>query len=81
MLPLPLSPRFITLTLVTLAMLAFAVAVAFEPGSHVLRICFTLTFADLYPALGEGQLLSGALPQRWSQPWAMADPHSFRAVA
>jgi glutamate synthase domain-containing protein 2 len=40
-----------------------------------------LTFADLYPALGEGQLLSGALPQRWSQPWAMADPHSFRAVA
>jgi glutamate synthase domain-containing protein 2 len=40
-----------------------------------------VTYADIYPALGEGQLLSGAIPQRWSQPWAMAEPHSFRAVA
>ncbi len=40
-----------------------------------------LTFADLYPCLNEGQLLAGTAGQRWAQPWAMADAHSFRAVA
>ena len=40
-----------------------------------------VTFADIYPALGEGELLAGATKPRWSQPWAMADAHSFRAVA
>jgi glutamate synthase domain-containing protein 2 len=38
-----------------------------------------VTFADIYPALGKGELLAAALPPRWSQPWAMADAHSFRA--
>jgi glutamate synthase domain-containing protein 2 len=40
-----------------------------------------VTFADIYPHLDEGALLSGTVNARWSQPWAMADPHSFRAVA
>lgn len=39
------------------------------------------TFADLYPALNSGELLSGTANPRWSQFWAMADAHSFRAVA
>lgn len=38
-----------------------------------------VTFADIYPALGKGELLAAALPPRWSQPWTMADAHSFRA--
>ncbi|UYN97774.1 MAG: FMN-binding glutamate synthase family protein [Enhydrobacter sp.] len=36
------------------------------------------TFADLYPPLGAGELLSGSDKPRWTQPWAMADAHSFR---
>jgi hypothetical protein len=38
------------------------------------------TFADLYPALGEGELLAGTENPRWKGPWAMASAHSFRAV-
>jgi len=49
---LPLTPRFVTLTLATLA-------------AH----------------LDKCALLSGTVNARWNQPWAMADPHSFRAVA
>ena len=40
-----------------------------------------VTFADVYPALAKGELLAGTANPRWSQPWAMADAHSFRAVA
>jgi glutamate synthase domain-containing protein 2 len=40
-----------------------------------------VTFDDVYPALDEGALLSGTAPPRWTQPWNMADAHSFRAVA
>ena len=40
-----------------------------------------VTFADIYPHLDRGALLSGTVDARWSQPWAMADPHWFRAVA
>jgi glutamate synthase domain-containing protein 2 len=40
-----------------------------------------VTFADVYPALGNGELLAGTDDPRWNQPWAMADAHSFRAVA
>jgi hypothetical protein len=39
-----------------------------------------VTFADIYPPLDEGALLAGTVPPRWSQPWNMADAHSFRAV-
>ena len=40
-----------------------------------------VTFADLYPALGKGELLAGTATARWTQPWNMADVNSFRAVA
>jgi glutamate synthase domain-containing protein 2 len=40
-----------------------------------------VTFDDVYPALDPGALLSGTAPPRWTQPWNMADAHSFRAVA
>ena len=40
-----------------------------------------MTFAELYPGLNRGELLAGTASPRWSQPWAMADAHSFRAVA
>ena len=40
-----------------------------------------VTFADVYPALDAGALLGGTAPPRWTQPWNMADAHSFRAVA
>ena len=39
-----------------------------------------VTFADIYPSLLEGELLSGSPSPRWQQPWEMADPHSFRAT-
>jgi hypothetical protein len=39
-----------------------------------------VTFDDVYPALDEGALLAGTAPPRWTQPWNMADAHSFRAV-
>jgi glutamate synthase domain-containing protein 2 len=39
-----------------------------------------VTFDDIYPALDPGALLSGTAPPRWTQPWNMADAHSFRAV-
>jgi len=39
------------------------------------------TFADLYPALAPGELLSGTGNPRWAIPWTMAQAASFRAVA
>jgi glutamate synthase domain-containing protein 2 len=39
------------------------------------------TFADLYPALATGELLSGTGNPRWAIPWTMAQAASFRAVA
>ena len=41
----------------------------------------TVTFAEIYPAIAKGSLLTGNVPPRWSQAWALADAHSFRAVA
>lgn len=40
-----------------------------------------VTFADVYPALSEGELVAGTANPRWRQPWDMATAHSFRAVA
>jgi len=39
------------------------------------------TFADMYPSLAEGELVAGSGNPRWRQPWDLANPHSFRAVA
>ncbi len=39
------------------------------------------TFADLYPALAPGELLSGTANPRWAIPWTQAQAQSFRAVA
>ena len=39
-----------------------------------------VTFADVYPALIEGELVAGSGNPRWRQPWDMASPHSFRAT-
>jgi glutamate synthase domain-containing protein 2 len=39
------------------------------------------TFADLYPRLSPGELVRGTDNPRWAAPWAMAQAHSFRAVA
>ncbi|MBV8393984.1 MAG: FMN-binding glutamate synthase family protein, partial [Alphaproteobacteria bacterium] len=39
-----------------------------------------VTFADIYPPLLEGELLSGSSTARWALPWDMASPHSFRAT-
>ncbi len=39
------------------------------------------TFADLYPTLAPGELLSGTGNPRWAIPWNMAQASSFRAVA
>ncbi|MBS0521507.1 MAG: FMN-binding glutamate synthase family protein [Proteobacteria bacterium] len=38
------------------------------------------TFADLYPRLAKGELLTGTANPRWRRPWEMASAHSFRAV-
>ena len=40
-----------------------------------------VTFNDIYPALGDKDLINGTATPRWTQPWNMADAHSFRAVA
>ena len=40
-----------------------------------------VTFDDVYPALDNKALVNGTAPPRWTQPWNMADAHSFRAVA
>ena len=110
-LPLPFTPRFITLTLATLAALGFvpdkmqrvanfhratmhelaeltvAAGLAhpnqFRPIHISRRISASevVTFADIYPHLDKSALLGGTVNARWNQPWAMADPHSFRAVA
>lgn len=40
-----------------------------------------VTFADVYPALSEGELIAGAADPRWRRPWDTASAHSFRAVA
>lgn len=39
------------------------------------------TYADLYPALAEGELVSGTSDKRWRQAWDMAHADSFRATA
>ena len=39
------------------------------------------TFADLYPALADGELLSGTSDKRWKRAWDMAHTDSFRATA
>ena len=38
------------------------------------------TFAELYPVLSSGQLLSDAPDARYAQAWKMADPESFRPL-
>ncbi|WIM11380.1 FMN-binding glutamate synthase family protein [Enhydrobacter sp.] len=55
----------------------------FQPAhiAHRLSPSEVATFADLYPALGEGELLAGTDNPRWRRPWEMASAHSFRAVA
>jgi glutamate synthase domain-containing protein 2 len=40
-----------------------------------------VTFADIYPALAEGELVAGTGNARWAKPWDMADARTFRAVA
>src|SRR4051794_19736680 len=54
----------------------------FRPGhiSHRLSPSKIATFADLYPALRERELLAGTDDPRWRTPWNMASAHSFRAV-
>ncbi|TAJ87953.1 MAG: FMN-binding glutamate synthase family protein [Reyranella sp.] len=39
------------------------------------------TYADLYPALAEGELVSGTSDKRWRRAWDMAHTGSFRATA
>ncbi|WP_439610928.1 FMN-binding glutamate synthase family protein [Reyranella sp.] len=39
------------------------------------------TFADLFPALKEGELVSGTSNPRWRKAWDMAHANSFRATA
>jgi glutamate synthase domain-containing protein 2 len=39
------------------------------------------TFADLFPALAEGELISGTSDPRWRRAWDMAHANSFRATA
>jgi len=39
-----------------------------------------VTFAEVYPSLAEGELLTGTGNPRWRGPWEMASAHSFRAV-
>jgi glutamate synthase domain-containing protein 2 len=39
------------------------------------------TFADLFPALAEGELVSGTSNPRWRKAWDMAHANSFRATA
>ncbi len=38
------------------------------------------TFADLFPSLKDGELVSGTSDPRWRKAWDMANPHSFRAT-
>jgi glutamate synthase domain-containing protein 2 len=49
--------------------------------SHRLSASEVATFADLYPALAEGELVAGTDNPRWRRPWDMASAKSFRAVA
>ena len=39
------------------------------------------SFADLYPSLAEGALVTGTASPRWRKPWDMASASSFRALA
>jgi glutamate synthase domain-containing protein 2 len=39
------------------------------------------TYADLYPGLAEGELISGTSDKRWRRAWDMAHANSFRATA
>ena len=49
--------------------------------SHRLSPSEVATFADLYPALRERELVDGTDNPRWRRPWDMASAKSFRAVA
>ena len=49
--------------------------------SHRLSPSEVATFADLYPALRERELLDGTDNPRWRRPWDLASAKSFRAVA
>jgi len=48
--------------------------------SHRLSPSEVATFADLYPALRERELLDGTNNPRWLTPWNMASAQAFRAV-
>ena len=39
------------------------------------------TFAELYPTLQEGELLSGTRDKRFAAAWAMANAGEFRVAA
>ena len=39
------------------------------------------TYADLYPALAENELVSGTGDKRWRRAWDMSHANSFRATA
>jgi hypothetical protein len=51
--------------------------------SHRLSPSEVATFADLYPALRERELVdgNGTDNPRWRRPWDLASAKSFRAVA
>ena len=36
-----------------------------------------MTFAELYPALQPGELIAGALDERWRKSWDMSRADSF----
>lgn len=73
-------------TLHALAELTAAAGLAHPNEFHPFHIAHRLspsevaTFADLYPALSEKELLTGARTARWKVPWEMASAQSFRAV-
>ena len=49
--------------------------------SHRLSPSEVATFADLYPALRERELVDGTDNPRWRRQWDLASAKSFRAVA
>ena len=40
-----------------------------------------VTYAEIYPFLAPGELLSGAKEPRFAEAWSMAQPHSFQPAA
>ncbi len=41
----------------------------------------TMTFAELYPSLKRGELVTGAQDKRWREMWEMAQADSFAPAA